>query len=72
MPAPESPVSQRETTIVQPELSVEVPETAVPRREVEVEQVPETTCMERANTEKRGEPTRRQVKQPKWLKDYVH
>ncbi len=72
VPAPETPVSQRETTIVQPELSFEVPETAVPRREVEVEQVPETKCMERANTEKRGEPTRRQVKQPKWLRDYVH
>lgn len=67
----ETPGTQRVSTVVQQEPLVEIPETVVYRREAEVEQVPETARTERAHTEKEREPPRRQVKPPKWLRDYV-
>jgi len=69
--AQETPGAQRETTMVQPEPLVEMPETEVHRREAEVEQEPETGRAERAHTEKERVLSRRPVKPPKWLRDYV-
>ncbi len=68
--AQETPGFQRETTMVQPEPLVEMPETGVHRREAEVEQEPETARAER-HTEKERVPPRRPVKPPKWLRDFV-
>ncbi len=59
--APETPGTQRETTMVQPVPLVEMPETMVHRRYEEGEQVPETRT-ERVHTEKERVPPRRQVK----------